>query len=238
MELEYFSKPEEADQHFEDWLKIQKDWLVSVGIKAEHLHEYEHPADGRAHYSTRTIDFEFDYPFGTKEITGIANRTDYDLTQHTKHSGKDQSYFDEETKTRITPYVIEPTFGLGRIALAILCDAYTIEEVNGEKRTVLKFTPEMAPVKVAILPLSKKPELSKIAREVFADIAGDWRVEYDETQSIGRRYRRQDEIGTPYCVTIDFETLEDKAVTVRERDSMKQDRIPLDQLKSYLQERL
>lgn len=238
MELEYFTKPAEAPKHFDEFLKLQKDWLQSVGIKPNHIHEYEHPEDGRAHYSDRTIDLEFDFPFGTKEITGIANRTDYDLSQHAKFSGKELTYFDEETKQHLAPYVVEPTFGLGRIALAVICDAYEEEEVSGEKRVVLRFKPEIAPVKVAILPLSKKLELSKLARVVYSKVAGEYNVEYDETQSIGRRYRRQDEIGTPYCVTVDFDSLEDKAVTVRERDSMKQERIKIVELKSYLAERL
>jgi glycyl-tRNA synthetase len=238
MELEYFTKPEDAPAAFDEFLALQKKWLASIGLDPSHLHEYEHPVDGRAHYSDKTIDLEFDYPFGTKEMTGIANRTNYDLTQHAEFSGKDLRYFDEETKQHIVPYVIEPTFGLGRIALAVLCDAYHEEEVNGEKRIVLKLTPEIAPIKAAILPLSKKPELSGLAKEIFADIAGDWRIEYDETQSIGKRYRRQDEIGTPYCITVDFDSLEDKAVTVRERDTMNQDRIAITDLKAYLLERL
>jgi glycyl-tRNA synthetase len=238
MELEYFTKPVDAPAAFDEFLALQKKWLASIGLDPSHLHEYEHPVDGRAHYSDKTIDLEFDYPFGTKEMTGIANRTNYDLTQHAEFSGKDLRYFDEETKQHIVPYVIEPTFGLGRIALAVLCDAYHEEEVNGEKRIVLKLTPEMAPIKAAILPLSKKPELSSLAKEIFADIAGDWRIEYDETQSIGKRYRRQDEIGTPYCITVDFDSLEDKAVTVRERDTMNQDRIAITDLKAYLLERL
>ncbi len=238
MELEYFTKPEDAPAAFDEFLALQKKWLASIGLDPSHLHEYEHPVDGRAHYSDKTIDLEFDYPFGTKEMTGIANRTNYDLTQHAEFSGKDLRYFDEETKQHIVPYVIEPTFGLGRIALAVLCDAYHEEEVNGEKRIVLRLTPEMAPIKAAILPLSKKPELSSLAKEIFADIAGDWRIEYDETQSIGKRYRRQDEIGTPYCITVDFDSLEDKAVTVRERDTMKQDRIAIADLKTYLLEQL
>lgn len=238
MEFEYFTKSEDAARHFDDWLATQKAWLTQIGLKPEHFHEYEHPEDGRAHYSDRTVDLEFDFPFGTKEITGIANRTNYDLNQHSKASGKDLSYFDEDTKQHLVPYVIEPTFGLGRIALAVLCDAYTIEEVNGEERTVLRLTKEIAPIKAAILPLSKKPELTTVAKEIFADIAGPWRIEYDETQSIGRRYRRQDEIGTPYCVTIDFDTLNDKAVTVRDRDSMQQERVAINELKSYLQSRL
>lgn len=238
MEFEYFCKPDEAPQHFEDWLNIQKAWLASIGVRAEHVHEYEHPVDGRAHYSDRTVDLEFDFPFGTKEITGIANRTNYDLSQHAKFSGKELSYFDEETKQHLIPYVIEPTFGLGRIALAVLCDAYHEEKVGEETRVVLKFTKEIAPVKVAILPLSKKPELSKLAHEVFASVAGDYRVEYDETQSIGRRYRRQDEIGTPYCVTVDFDSLDDQSVTVRDRDTMSQERIKIAELKAYLDAQL
>lgn len=238
MEFEYFCMPNDAPKYFAEFLKQQRQWLESLGLSGSKLHEYEHPKEARAHYSAGTIDFEYDYPFGTKEITGIANRTDYDLKQHTKHSGKDLEYFDEASGKNMTPYVIEPTFGVGRIALAVMCDAYSEEEVNGEKRVVMRFEPHIAPVKVAVLPLSKKPELGKLSREVFDEIAGEYNVEFDETQSIGRRYRRQDEIGTPYCVTVDFESLEDKAVTVRERDSMKQERIKIKDLKDYLSAKL
>lgn len=238
MEFEYFCNPDDAPKHFDEFLKLQRTWLESLGLEGKKLHEYEHPKEARAHYSAGTIDYEYEFPFGTKEITGIANRTNYDLNQHMKHSGRDLEYFDEAGGKKFVPYVIEPTFGVGRIALAVMCNAYAEEEVNGEKRVVMRFKPELAPVKAAILPLSKKPELSKLAREVFASVAGNYNVEYDETQSIGKRYRRQDEIGTPYCVTVDFESLEDKAVTVRERDSMKQERIKIEKLKSYLDEKL
>ena len=182
---------------------------------------------------------EYNYPFGGfKELWGIANRTDYDLSAHMKASGKDLTYFDEASGERITPYVIEPAIGADRLFLALFTDAYTEEEVNGETRVVMKFTPQIAPVKVAVLPLSKKPELSEVAQQVWKDLSGTMKVEYDETQSIGKRYRRQDEIGTPLCVTIDFDSLEDKAVTVRHRDTMEQERIMIDELPAYIAAKL
>ncbi len=238
MEFEYFVMPEQSKAKFEELLEAEYAWFERIGLAKDKLHNNEKGPDDRAHYSDRTIDIEFDYPFGQREIAAIASRTDYDLKQHMEHSGKDLSYFDEESGQRVVPYVLEPTFGVGRILLAVLSSSYHEEEVKGEKRIVLKLPIELAPVKVAILPLSKKPELNKLGKEVFADIAGNYNVEYDETQSIGRRYRRQDEIGTPYCVTVDFDSLEDQSVTIRDRDTMSQQRIKIDQLKAYLDNKL
>ncbi|MEI6481478.1 MAG: glycine--tRNA ligase [Candidatus Saccharibacteria bacterium] len=234
MELELFVAPDDAETQYEFWKQYCMDWVQSIGLKPDHLRFHDHADDERAHYAAASVDIQFKYPFGFKELYGIANRTDFDLKAHSQGSGKDLSYFDEATKQRFTPYVIEPSVGVERLMMAVMLDAYSEEMVNDEKRVVLRFKPEIAPIKVAILPLSKKPELSDVARGIFNDIAGDWRCEYDETQSIGRRYRRQDEIGTPFCVTVDFESLDDKAVTVRDRDSMQQDRVAIKDLQSYL----
>lgn len=248
-EIEYFVKPGTDDVQFEKWLEIWKKFVIGLGIKEENLVAYEHPDESRAFYSKRTVDLNYKYPFGTKELVGVANRTDYDLKQHIEKSGKDLNYFDQETNEKYVPYVIEPTCSLERLMLAIFCDAFEeIKGGRGEKgdedekesndiETVLHFNPNLAPVKIAILPLVKK--LTEDAKKIYQDIKscfGD--IEFDESGSIGRRYRRQDEIGTPYCVTVDFETLEDKKVTVRDRDTMKQERIGIDVLKNYLFEKL
>ncbi len=238
MELEFFTKPDEADKWYEYWKEFCLDWVKSLGIDGKNLQWHEHGEEERAHYAASSTDIQYHYPFGWKELYGVANRTDHDLTSHMKESSKDLNYFDEETKERVTPFVIEPSVGVERLFMAVLLDAYDTEEVKGETRTVLHLPNDLAPVKVAVLPLSKKPELGKLSRTVFDEIAGEYNVEYDETQSIGKRYRRQDEIGTPYCVTVDFESLEDKAVTVRERDSMKQERIKISDLKDHLGEKL
>lgn len=238
MELEYFTKPEDAPKDYEYWKEYCMKWLVSIGLSTDNLRFHDHADDERAHYADSSVDIQYNYPFGFKELYGIANRTNYDLSAHAKESGKDLTYFDESTGQRFIPYVIEPSVGVERLLMAIILEAYDEEEVNGEKRVVMRFSTEMAPIKVAVLPLSKKSELSSLAKEVFAKISGDYKVEYDETQSIGKRYRRQDEIGTPFCVTVDFESLEDEAVTVRERDSMKQERIKIEELKGYLEEKL
>lgn len=238
MELEFFTKPNEAERWYEYWKEFCMDWVKSLGIDGKNLRWYEHGEEERAHYAASSTDIQYHYPFGWRELYGIANRTDHDLTSHIKESAKDLSYFDEETGKRIIPYVIEPSVGVERLFMAVLLDSYDTEKVNGEIRTVLRLSNELAPVKVAVLPLSKKPELVKLSHEIFNEIAGEYNVEYDETQSIGKRYRRQDEIGTPYCVTIDFKSLEDKAVTVRERDSMAQTRVEINKLKQYLAEQL
>lgn len=239
MEMEYFVYPKDAPEAYEYWKKFCMEFLQGLGLTKENLRLRDHADDEKAHYAAASVDVEYDYPFGGfKELWGIANRTDYDLTAHMKASGKDLTYFDEPTGERITPYVIEPAIGADRLFLALFTDAYTEEEVNGETRVVMKFTPQIAPVKVAVLPLSKKPELSEVAHQVWKDLSGTMKVEYDETQSIGKRYRRQDEIGTPLCVTVDFESLEDKAVTVRHRDTMEQERIKIDELPAYIANKL
>ena len=213
-----------------------EEWAASVGINTDMLHRLEVPKKELAHYSKRTLDFEFDFPFGTKELWGLAYRTDFDLKNHEKHSGESLVYSDpSDNKRKIVPHVVEPTFGVDRTLLAMLVSAYSEEEVKGEKRVVMKFKPHMAPYQVAVLPLSKKEELSGITQEIFEDLINTYRCEYDDTGSIGKRYRRQDEIGTPYCVTIDFDSLEDKAVTVRDRDTMEQERISIEELKSYFE---
>jgi glycyl-tRNA synthetase len=234
MELEYFIRSEQQEAEYQRWRQFCMDWLLGLGLKKANLSFHEHADDERAHYAAASVDINYAYPFGSKELYGIANRTDFDLKQQSRASGKDLSYFDQEANEKFIPYVIEPSVGVGRLVLALIHSAYHEEEVNGEKRVVLQFHPDIAPVKVAILPLSKKPELSKLAGEVFDAIAGHWRVEYDETQSIGRRYRRQDEIGTPLCVTVDFESLNDKQVTIRHRDTLKQVRVPIAKLADHI----
>lgn len=244
MEIEYFIREKNWKEIFENWLEEMYRWMDSLGLAREHLHNLEVPKDELAHYSRRTVDIEYDFPFGKKELYGIAYRTDFDLANHEKSSGQDLKYTDPETQEKSVPHVIEPTFGVDRSVLAVLCEAYNEEEAptsekgETEKRVVMKFPKWLAPVKVAILPLSKKEELKKFAWPVYEDLLKDFVSEYDETQSIGKRYRRQDEIGTPYCVTVDFDSLEDKAVTVRDRDTMKQERIKIDELKNYLKEKL
>lgn len=238
MELEYFIHPDDQEKEYDRWKQYCWDWLLKIGLKKENINWYDHGKDERAHYAAASTDIQYAYPFGQKELWGIANRTDFDLKAQAKASGKDLSYFDEASGKRYTPNVIEPSVGLGRLMLALLHSAYAEEEVNGQKRVVLKFTPDIAPIKVAVLPLSKKPELSKLAHEVFDSISGKYRAEYDETQSIGRRYRRQDEIGTPLCVTVDFDSLEDNQVTIRHRDSLKQVRVPIKDLQAEIWQQL
>jgi glycyl-tRNA synthetase len=243
MEFEFFIHPSEWEKWFTYWLVEIHAWIKHCGIDAARVHEHEIAPEDRAHYSKRTVDIEFDYPFGTKELYGLAYRTDYDLKQHAKHSGKEITYTDPVTNEKYVPHVIEPAFGLNRTLLVMLLSAYHEEEVAGENgksetRVVLRLPKAFAPNKVAILPLSKKAELSSVARPLAERLAKHWRVDYDETQSIGKRYRRQDEIGTPYCVTVDFDTLNDKAVTVRDRDTMKQERVAIDELEEYLAEKL
>jgi glycyl-tRNA synthetase len=230
MELEYFTTPDQAEAEYDRWKKFCHEWLLKLGLAPDRLRYYDHGDDERAHYAAASTDIQYEFPMGFKELYGIANRTDYDLKVQSKGSGKDLSYFDEATKERLTPYVIEPSVGVGRLFLALMHSAYHEEEVKGETRVVLRFRPEVAPVKVAILPLSKNEKLVPLAKEIFASLAGKWRTEYDETQSIGRRYRRQDEIGTPLCVTVDFDSLDDKAVTIRHRDTMEQERVKISEL--------
>jgi glycyl-tRNA synthetase len=246
MELEYFVEPGTDEEWHEYWLKERFDWYVGLGIKPENLRYYEHPKEKLSHYSKRTVDLEYRFGFGGtefSELEGIANRTDFDLTTHSKHAGVDLTYFDQDKGERWTPYVIEPAAGLTRSVLAFLLDAYDMDEAPNtkggvDKRSVLRFDVRLAPVKVAVLPLSRHADLSPKARDLAAQLRTRWNVEFDDAGAIGRRYRRQDEIGTPYCVTVDFDTLDDDAVTVRERDSMRQDRIGLDRVDSYLGEQL
>jgi glycyl-tRNA synthetase len=238
MELEYFITPGQQKEEYERWKAYCLEWLLSIGLKKENLKYHDHAEDERAHYAAASVDVQYNFPFGWKELWGIANRTDYDLKSHGEASGKDMNYFDDATGEKYIPNVIEPSVGVGRLFLALLVDAYTEEEVNEEKRVVLKLHPEIAPVKVAILPLSKNEKLTPLARKVWEQVSGEFKTEYDETQSIGRRYRRQDEIGTPLCVTVDFESLEDDAVTVRHRDTMKQERIKVEDLNKSLKEQL
>ena len=239
MEMEFFVEPGTDEEWHEYWLDQRWNWYLDLGIREENLRRYEHPKEKLSHYSKRTVDIEYNYPFaGWSELEGVANRTDYDLKQHAEHSGENLEYIDQATNNRYYPYVIEPAVGPDRIMLAFLMDAYTEEEINGEERTVLKLHPRIAPTKAAVFPLSKKEPVSTIARELYDDLKGDYRLFYDDSGSIGRRYRRQDEAGTPFCVTIDFDTIEDKQVTIRDRDTLKQERIPIaavrDRLKALI----
>ena len=239
MEMEFFVEPGTDEEWHEYWIEQRWNWYLDLGIKEENLRRYEHPKEKLSHYSKRTVDIEYNYPFaGWSELEGVANRTDYDLKQHAEHSGENLEYIDQATNNRYFPYVIEPAVGPDRIMLAFLMDAYTEEEINGEERTVLKLHPRIAPTKAAVFPLSKKEPVSTIARELYDDLKGDYRLFYDDSGSIGRRYRRQDEAGTPFCVTIDFDTIEDKQVTIRDRDTLKQERIPIaavrDRLKALI----
>jgi len=237
MEVEYFIRPETWEDEFEKWLSTIKQFLVEdVGLHSDHLHEYEHSDAERSFYSKKTIDIEFDYPFGKKELYGLAYRTNYDLTKHSAFSGVDLSYYDEEIKERFIPHVIEPAVGLDRTVLAALCDAYTEDVMGGEKRVYLKLSKNIAPVRVAVFPLLKnKPELVSKAREVFLSIKKTIpNIMFDDNGNIGKRYRRQDEIGTPHCVTIDFDTLLDDTVTLRDRDTGNQERIRVIDLHSKL----
>ncbi|OGY90870.1 MAG: glycine--tRNA ligase [Candidatus Komeilibacteria bacterium RIFCSPLOWO2_02_FULL_48_11] len=239
MEFEYFIDEKDWKKWFEYWQKEMKDWITKdLGLNPKKVHEVEVPKEDRAHYSKRTIDFEYEYPFGQKELYGLAYRADFDLKNHMKISGQDLQYTDTESGEKFVPHVIEPTFGADRSVLAAMVEAYHEEEVDGETRAVLKLPKWLAPIKVAILPLSKKDELAKAARPIYDELRQYFVCEYDETQSIGKRYRRQDEIGTPYCVTVDFESLDDKMVTVRERDSMKQERVGIKELHNYLVDKL
>ncbi|MEK7147277.1 MAG: glycine--tRNA ligase [Patescibacteria group bacterium] len=237
MEIEYFVNLKDWEKSFEDFRAETKKWLTEIGLAPEKIHELEVPDGERAHYSKRTIDFEYDFPFGRKELYGLAYRADFDLSNHTRASGVPLKYLDEESKEKFVPHVIEPSFGLDRIFLALLCDAYTEDEMNGEKRVFLKLSPKIAPVKVAVFPLLRnKPQLVEKAREVYKILKKEINglVEFDDNGNIGKRYRRQDEIGTPFCVTVDFDSLEQNDVTVRERDTGKQKRVKIPELAEFL----
>jgi glycyl-tRNA synthetase len=235
MEMEFFVEPGTDEEWHEYWIEERFNWYLNLGLKEENLRRYEHPQEKLSHYAKRTVDIEYDYAsVGWSELEGIANRTDYDLKQHAEYSGENLEYFDQATNNRYVPYVIEPAVGPDRIMLAFLVDAYTEEEVNGEARTVLKLHPRIAPTKAAVFPLSKKEPVSTIARELYDDLKGDYRLFYDDSGSIGRRYRRQDEAGTPFCVTVDFDTIDDKKVTIRDRDTLEQERVPIEAVRDRL----
>jgi glycyl-tRNA synthetase len=238
MELEFFVPPAEGPSWYEYWCAARLDWYVGLGIPAEMLRLRAHAADELSHYSAGTSDVEFLYPWGWGELEGIAQRTDFDLTQHAQHSGQKLEYFDQASGERYVPYVIEPAAGVNRAMAAFLLAAYDEDEIGGEVRTVLRLHPRLAPYAVAVLPLSRKETLTPLAQRVFRSLSERYMVDYDDTQSIGRRYRRQDEIGTPFCVTVDFDSLEDSAVTIRERDTTEQVRVPIDALASELATRL
>jgi glycyl-tRNA synthetase len=247
MEMEFFVKPGEDEEWHQYWIDERTRWYVDLGINPDNLRQFEHPQEKLSHYSKRTVDIEYRFGFAAGEwgeLEGIANRTDFDLTQHSEFSGQDLSYFDQASEERYTPYVIEPAGGPNRSMMAFLVDAYTEDEAPNtkggvDKRNLLRLDPRLAPVKVAVLPLSRNTDLSPKARDLAAELRGaGWNVDFDDAGAIGRRYRRQDEIGTPYCVTVDFDTLGDDAVTIRERDTMKQERIGLDHVRGYFAERL
>jgi glycyl-tRNA synthetase len=244
MEMEFFVEPGTDEQWHEHWLEQRMRWYTDLGVKPEHLRFREHEADELSHYSKRTVDIEYAFPFTEwGELEGIANRTDFDLKAHAAASGEDLSYFDQEKGERYVPFVIEPAAGCDRALLAFLCDAFTEDEAptakgGTEKRTVLRLHRDLAPLKVAVLPLSRNERLVPEARRVFDLVKPHWMSDYDDAGAIGRRYRRQDEVGTPYCVTVDFESLDDRQVTVRERDSMAQERLPIDKLLAYLEDGL
>jgi glycyl-tRNA synthetase len=246
MEMEFFVEPGTDEDWHERWIDLRTDWYVDLGIRRENLRHYEHPTEKLSHYAKRTVDIEYRFGFSGSEwgeLEGVANRTDFDLSTHAKHSGVDLSYFDQGKNERWTPYVIEPAAGVGRSMMAFLLDAYAEDEAPNakggvDKRVVLRLDKRLAPVKAAVLPLSRHADLSPKARDLAATLRRSWNIDFDDSGAIGRRYRRQDEIGTPYCVTVDFDTLDDQAVTIRERDTMKQERISLDQVLSYFAERL
>ncbi len=237
MELEFFCKPGTDLDWFKYWKEFCENWLISLGMKKENIRLRDHSKEELVFYSKATTDIEFNFPFGWGELWGIADRTDYDLTQHMNHSKQDLSYLDPETNEKYVPYVIEPSLGADRVTLAFLCNAYDVEDLGeGDSRVVLHLHPALAPYKLAVLPLSKK--LGDKANEIFDKLSKSFSCDYDEAGSIGKRYRREDEIGTPYCLTVDFDTLEDNKVTIRDRDTMEQIRIPIDEVESYIQEKI
>src|SRR6476469_79770 len=243
--MEFFVKPGEDEEWHQYWIDQRTAWYVDLGIDPDNLRHYEHAQETLSHYSKRTVAIEYRFNFAGSawgEREGIATRTDFDLTTHSQHSGQDLSYFDQANNERYTPYVIEPAAGLSRSLMTFLVDAYTEDEAPNtkggvDKRTVLRLDPRLAPVKVAVLPLSRNADLSPKAKGLASELRRNWNVEFDDAGAIGRRYRRQDEIGTPFCVTVDFDTLDDHAVTVRERDTMTQERVSLSQVEGWLAER-
>ena len=238
MEMQYFVKPENDQEWMNYWKEERMSWYVSLGITENKLRFHEHDADELAHYAKSAFDIEYEFPFGWQELEGIHNRTDFDLKQHIKFSGKDLSYFNEATRDRFVPYIIETSAGCDRTLLTTLIDAYREEEVKGDRRVVLKFSPHISPIKVGVFPLVKKDGMPEIARKITDSLRNHTTVFYDESGAVGRRYRRQDEIGTPYCVTVDTESIENQTVTVRDRDTMEQIRVGIDQLKVFFKDKL
>ena len=234
MEMQYFVHPSEADKYFDYWLDQRLNFYIRLGIRKDKLRLYEHPENKLAHYAKRAVDIEYEFPWGWAELEGIHNRTDYDLRRHQEYSGRDLTYFDESSRERYLPYIVETSAGLNRTMLIVLLDSYDEEEIKGEKRVVLKISPHIAPMQVGIFPLVNKGGLPEIARQIEAELRPYYRVFYDQKGAIGRRYRRQDEVGTPFCVTVDFQTKEDETVTVRERDSLAQDRYKIADLREVL----
>jgi glycyl-tRNA synthetase len=238
MEMEFFVPPPEAEQWFEHWLNLRRDWYLKLGIRSDHLRLRAHDADELSHYSSATSDVEYLFPIGWQELEGVANRGDFDLTQHAKYSGQKLEYVDTASGERYVPHVIEPAAGADRAMLAFLVDAYDEDEIGGEQRTVLRLHPQLAPVKVAVLPLVRKDGQPQLAEKIHRDLRERMQTEIDSSGAIGRRYRRQDEIGTPWAVTVDHQSLEDETVTIRERDSLDQQRVPIAQLAGELERRL
>jgi glycyl-tRNA synthetase len=238
MEMEFFVKPGEDEKWFEYWVQARYEWYVGLGIGRDRLRLRPHASDELAHYAKGCSDVEYEFPFGWSELEGIANRTDFDLKQHTEYSGKDLSFFDEETKERFVPYVIEPAAGADRATLAFLVDAYDEDVAEGETRVVLRLHPRLAPIKAGIFPLVRKDGQPEKAHEIEEMLLPHFNVQYDQAGAIGRRYRRQDEIGTPFGITVDHQTLQDSTVTLRERDSMQQERLPIDRLVEELRGRI
>ncbi|MFY0683377.1 MAG: glycine--tRNA ligase [Balneola sp.] len=237
MEMQYFVEPGTDGDAYEEWLQKRIAWHKSIGIREENLRVHPHPEDKLAHYARAAADIQYKYPIGWQELEGIHNRSDFDLTQHQEFSGKKLEYYDQKNQKKYVPYVIETSVGLDRLTLMVLCDAYREEEVDGDSRTVLKLDPRLAPIQVGIFPLIKKPELQDIAHKIEADLREDYSVQYDESGSIGKRYRRLDEAGTPFCITVDFETIEeDNKVTIRYRDDMSQVRIPIDKVADVIRD--
>ncbi len=238
MEMQYFVKPGEDEEIFEQWKARRMAWYEGIGIRKEKLRFYQHGKDELAHYAKKAFDIQYEYPIGWKELEGIHNRTDFDLSRHQEYSGKDMTYFDDVTRERYLPYIIETSAGCDRTFLTVLVDAYDEEQLEKETRTVLRLDPKLAPVKAAIFPLVNRDGMPEVARKITEDLKKEYIVFYDESGAVGRRYRRQDEAGTPFCVTVDSQTLQDETVTIRERDSMKQDRVPINGLNSELKKRI
>ncbi len=236
MEMQYFVEPGTDEKHYEEWLKKRLEWFERIGIRNEYLRAEDHPEDKLAHYARAAADIQYKFPIGWQEVEGVHNRTDFDLSRHQEYSGKKMEYFDQAKGERYVPYVVETSIGLDRCLLMVLCDAYREEEVEGETRTVLKMHPKLAPIQAGIFPLIKKPELKELARKIESDLQEEYSVFYDESGSIGKRYRRLDEAGTPFCITVDFDGLEDQTVTIRYRDDMKQDRVSVDRLDEVIRE--